>query len=121
MVSPTLSSLVTQYVGNNAAIYTWTGLASSSSGDKIQGPGWTDRSIQFTGIFGAAGTAVLQGSNDGITWFTLHDAFGNALSFTSNGFAEVTEIALYMRPTITGGDGTTSISAILVCCNHNPN
>lgn len=120
MVSPTLASLVTQYVGNNAAIYTWTALASASSGDKIQGPGWTDRSIQFTGTFGGA-TCILQGSGDGLNWFTLHDAFGNALSFTSAAYASVTEIANFMRPTITGGDGTTNITAILTCCNHSPN
>jgi hypothetical protein len=118
MVSPTLSSLVTQFVGNNAAIYTWTGLASASSGDKIQGPGWTDRSIQFTGTFGGA-TLILQGSNDGVNWFTLHDPFSNLLSFTSAALAEVTEVTNYMRPTISGGDGTTSIIAVLVCCNHN--
>jgi hypothetical protein len=121
VVSPTLQSLVTTFLGNNAAIYTWSGLVSNSSGSSISGPGWTDRSIQFTGTFGAGGTCVLQGSNDGVNWFTLHDPFSNALSFTAAALAAVTEICFFIRPTITGGDGTTNITAVLLCCNHNPN
>lgn len=119
MVAPTLTSLSEQSLGNNAAIYTWAGLPSALAGAAVSGPGWTDRSIQFTGTFGGA-AAVLEGSNDGTTYFTLHDPFNNALSFTSANFAEVTEIALFMRPRIANGDGTTAITAVLVCCNHQP-
>lgn len=121
MANPVLSSLVPTVWDNNAAIYTWTALPSAAPGPSIQGPGWTDRSVQVTGTFGAGGTVTLQGSNDGINWFTLHDPFSNLLSFTSAGLAEVTEIALFMRPNVSGGDGTTNIAVVLVCCNHSRN
>jgi len=71
MVAPTQTSLVVTYLDNNVALYTWTALASASSGDPISGPGWTDRSVQVVGLFDAA-TMVLQGSNDKVNWFTLH-------------------------------------------------
>jgi len=121
MANPSLSSLVPQFWGNNAAIYTWTALPASLAGPSVSGPGWTDRSVQVTGTFGVGATVTLQGSNDGTNWFTLHDPFANLLSFTAAGFAEVTEIALFMRPNVAGGDGTTSINVVLVCCNHQNN
>ena len=120
MVAPTLSSLTDHVWDNNVAIYTWTALASASSGAAISGPGWTDRSIQFTGTFGGA-QAVLEGSNDGVTYFTLHDPFANPLTFASAALAAVTEITLFIRPRIASGDGTTNITAVLVCGSHNPN
>lgn len=123
MANPVLSSLVPTVWQNNVAIYTWTALGQNTPGPAINGPGWTDRSFQATGTFGAGGQAICQGSNDGINWFTLHDPFSNPITFggPSGGLAEVTEICLFMRPSISGGDGSTNITVVMVCCNHNPN
>lgn len=119
MPVPALASLVPQVWDNNVALYTWT-LAQNSAGPPIQGPGWTDRSIQFTGNFSGC-TCTLQGSNDGINYFTLHDPFGNLLSFTNAGLAAVTEICWWIQPVVQSGSISTAISAALVCGSHNRN
>lgn len=94
----------------------WTGLANGDDGAPLEGPGYADRSFQISGTFGTGGTVVIEGSNDeGVTWATLHDPFGNPLSFTSADLAAVTEATGLIRPRVTAGDGTTNIkiSALL--------
>lgn len=74
---------------------------------------YADRSIQFEGTFGAAGTVVFEGSNDGANFHTLHDHTGVALSFTTASIAGVSEVCRYVRARCTGGDGTTALVATL--------
>lgn len=91
---------------------TWAALAADETGDAAAlVAAYADRSIQVTGTFGGA-TVELQGSNDGTTYFTLKDPFGNDLSFTAAGLKQVLEVTLFTRPKITGGAGTT-IKAVL--------
>lgn len=120
MANPTFTSLVTQVWDNNAATYTWTALAQNSAGLSIQGPGWTDRGVQIIGTFGGA-TVTWQISNDGLNWSTAHDPFSNPMSFTGAAYAAVTEISLFSRPNVSGGDSTTSITVIATVCNHSRN
>jgi len=61
-------------------------------------------SVQVRGTFGGA-TVVLQGSNDGVTYSTLKDLQGNALSFTAAGYAEFSSAAEFLKPSISGGTG----------------
>jgi len=103
----------------------WTAMANGDSGVSPAGapglgwvslPAYSDRTIQFTGTFGAGGTVILEGSNDGgTTWATLTDPLGNALSFTSAGMKQITELPELVRPRVTAGDGTTSLNAYLFC------
>lgn len=72
--------------------------------------GFSDRSIVVTGTFGAGGTVVWEGSNDGTNYVTLTDPQGNALSITSAGIKAVTEAVIFARPRVTAGDGTTSLT-----------
>lgn len=111
----TKSSLVPQVLGNNVAIYTWT-LTGSDSGQPIQGPGYTDRSFQLTGVFG--GTVVIEGSNDGVNYVTLTDPFDNPLSFAAAALKQLLQICLWLRPR---ASGVNSVVVTAVCCNHNPN
>lgn len=66
--------------------------------------------FQATGTWGVAGTLVIEGSNDGVTYFTLSDQANVALSLTANSLKTVRDTPLWIRPRITGGDGTTSIT-----------
>lgn len=119
VILPVLTSLVPQKLGNNVAIYTWTGLATGDTGGPLNGPGFTDASYQVGGAFGGA-TVVIEGSNDGITYFTLVDPFNVALSFTVAALAQVLPICLWIRPRVTGG-AAAAINVIAVHCNHSPN
>lgn len=93
---------------------TWSGLANSDDGNKIEFPVYVDRSIQVVGTFGAGGTVALQGSNDGVTWATLNDPQGNPLAIDTSKIESIQELARYMRPLVTAGDGTTSLTVYLI-------
>lgn len=81
---------------------------------------WADRSIQFNGTFGAGGTIKLQGSNDGTNWFELTDPQGNAISKQAAGIEACVEITQFVRPFVSAGDGTTSLTATLVMRRAQP-
>lgn len=102
--------------GNNTTILTsWTALTTTNvDGAPFTLAGYKDRSVQVVGTFGVGGTCVIQGSNDGTTYATLTDPQGNALSFSSAGLEAVSELVLYLRPYITGGDGTTDLDVFLI-------
>ena len=72
--------------------------------------GFSDRSVQVTGTFGAAGNLAWEGSNDGVNYYVLSNPQGTALNVTSAGVQQVTEAVLYARPHVTAGDGTTSLT-----------
>ena len=93
----------------------WPAMAVGDVGDPISLVDFQDRSVQITGTFGAGGSAVVEGSNDdGATWATLSDAQGVALIFSISGLRQITEISHLIRPRVAGGDGTTSLNAILL-------
>lgn len=96
-----------------SSVFTWTPLANGDDGAPLEYGSFADRSIQFAGTFGAGGTVVLEGSNDGVNYVVLTDPQGNAITKTSASIEAVTEATRYVRPRVTGGDGTTAISAHL--------
>lgn len=99
-------------------VCTWTPLTSSNAvGDALEMTAWSDRSVQFSGTWDSA-TLVLQGSNDGTTWFTLTDPQGNAISKTADGLEAISEITRYIRPSGSGGGGSSSVSCIVVVSGY---
>lgn len=100
---------------DDARVFSWTPLTTTNAdGAPVEMPSWADRSIHFKGTFGAGGTIVWEGSNDGVTWVTLADPQGNAISKTAESIEAILEITRYMRPRVTAGDGTTSLTALLL-------
>lgn len=93
----------------------WAACANGDSGDPVSLIQFSDRSVQVSGTLGAGGTMVIEGSNDGTTYYTLNDTFGNPLSITALGLKGIAEIVAYIRPRVTAGDGTTSLVATLIC------
>lgn len=107
-----------QSFGNNAILYTWTPLHNGDQTSNIPGPGWADRSLQITGTFGTGGQVTIEGSNDGINFFTLNDPFGVPLVVTAASIKQITEVTLFARARVTAGDGTTAITIIACLVNH---
>jgi len=107
---------------DDAHVLSWTPLTTTNAdGGAIEMPGSADRTIQFLGTFGAGGTIILQGSNvlapvagTDTDWFTLTDPQGNAISKTAAGGEAVLELTRWVRPKVTAGDGTTSLTALLL-------
>lgn len=95
--------------------YLWETLVNSGGNDvgaAIEVPDHADASVQFSGTFDSA-TAVLQGSNDNVTFFTVNDPLGNAISMTANGFFQIGDVARYYRPSTSGGGASQDIDCHL--------
>lgn len=88
---------------------TWAAVPNGNQGDAHGGP-YLTASFSVTGTFGAAGSVVMQGSNDGINWFALSPAaLTSAGLFTALGAAEHPK---FIRPAVTAGDGTTALTVV---------
>lgn len=95
-------------------IVSWSlanGDVGQAYGDAV---GQADRSVQINGTFGVGGSVNVEGSNDNVNWFILHDLQGNNLTYTAAGLKQVQEIALWVRPNCTAGDGTTNLTVTLL-------
>lgn len=93
----------------------WTGLLNTDDGQAFQAFSFRDQSIQFSGTFGVGGSISLEGSNNGTTWFVLTDLQGSAITKTSASLEGVAEAVKFVRPRVTAGDGSTSLTATMYC------
>lgn len=99
---------------NAIAVYTWSPLVNSGDvGQEVNGAGFTDRSFQIEG----GGTVVIEGSNDGVSYYTLHDPFNQLISITVAQIVQVTEITTWVRPRVVVGAGL-SVKVVGVFCSH---
>lgn len=95
-------------------VYTFSNLANGDTGEPIEMPSCADRSIQVVGTFGSGGNLRIEGSNDGTNYAVLTDPQGNNLNITSAKIEQAMEVVRYMRPNVTAGDGTTSLTVIIL-------
>ena len=83
--------------------------------DALQGcPNFADKTVHVKGNFSGPATIVIEGSNDGVTWVTLTDPAGAALSFTSEDLKVVLENPQEIRPRVPAGDGSTDLDVFIV-------
>lgn len=96
--------------GSNCVAHAWA-MAASDTYAPIEIPGYADKSVQLSGTFNGS-TIVIEGTNqDGadptiLTYATLTDTQGNAVSFTAAGIKQITEICRWIRPRVTVGTPT---------------
>lgn len=100
--------------GNHrSTVVVWAGMAANDVGQPTSNCQYTDKSVQVSGTFGGA-ALLLEGSNNGTDWAVLTDPQGNPLTFTAAKIEMVTEATLYVRPRVSGGDGTTALTVDLL-------
>ncbi len=97
-------------------IVVWEGLLQSSAdvGTEVALAHWGRVCVQVVGTFSTGGEVTLQGSNDGTTWGALHDPQGTDLAIQNSEPLEVRENPRYIRPSVTGGDGSTDLDVYLL-------
>lgn len=95
-------------------IVKWTGMQNGDDGDPLRFSQYADKSVQVVGTFGVGGSLRVEGSIDGTNYAALTDPQGNALDITSAKIEAVTELVQFVRPRITGGDGTTLLDITLI-------
>lgn len=108
-----------QVDGNvNLSRVVWTGLLNGDTGAPVEMGDWADRTVQITGTFGVGGSVNLEGSCDKTTetptYFILTDPQGTAITKTAAAGEVFEESPLLIRPNVTAGDGTTSLTVKLV-------
>jgi hypothetical protein len=70
-----------------------------------------------SGSFRGGAAVLIEGSNDltsPTTWTTITDPQANALSKTSAAIEQILETPMWIRPRISGGDGSTAIRIAIV-------
>ena len=93
---------------------TWTGLTETNAdGAPFDSAHLSDKSIHIKGTFGAGGTCLCEGSNDGATYVTLTDPQGNAISKTAEAIEQILENVVFTRPRVSAGTGV-SLTVIMV-------
>lgn len=96
---------------------TWSGLLNGDVGSSESPARFDSLTVQVKGVLGVGGSINIEGSNDGgTTWHILNDSRGegNPLTLTTLDTRKVNERPQLIRPNVTAGDGTTSLTAILV-------
>lgn len=94
----------------------WTPLTTTNAdGQAWDSLDFADISVQVVGTFGVGGTLLIEGSNQATpaNWATLNDPQGNALSFTAAKMEQLLEMPRWIRPRVSAGDGTTSLTVEL--------
>ena len=92
----------------------WPTMALNDVGVPVNLARFSDKTVQVFGTFGVGGTVLLEGSIDGTNWAPLKNVFNGDISFTQASIATITEVPAYIRPRISGGDGTTSITILIL-------
>jgi len=108
-------------VGEGASI-TWGPLTFSGTdyGEMVSMQDFADRSVQVLGTLGVGGSVRIEGSNKdapvagtSADWAVLTDPQGNALDINALKIEAITEMVKWIRPRVTAGDGTTSLTVHL--------
>lgn len=97
-------------------VYTWAAMVNGDVGQALELPWFSDRTVQVYGTFGTGGKVTVQGSLDGNNWATLSDPLGNDLDISSaaQSIASILELTRYIRPAVLNGDGSTSLTAMIL-------
>jgi hypothetical protein len=78
--------------------------------------------VQVTGEWGTTGEITIQGSNDGVTWFTLTDSLqtdpldptADDLIFSDDGLKDILQHPLYIRPSKSGADAALDVAVVII-------
>lgn len=99
---------------DGTVLVTWQGLLNGDDGAPYEAPPLADRALQVSGVFGAGGTLVLEGTIDGVNWAVLNDPQGNTLSITTAKIEQIMELVVSVRPRVSAGDGTTTLTVSML-------
>jgi hypothetical protein len=98
----------------DGVVVTWGPMANGDIGvavdDQSNVSGHADRTVQAEGVFGAGGNVAITGSIDGVNYEVLNDPSSTPLNITSPKIRSILEAPRSIRPQVTAGDGTTSVT-----------
>ena len=90
-------------------MHTWTLTTADHTGEAMETPGTSDRTVTATGTWGGA-TFIMEGSNDNAVFLPLTDNGNTAISMTTNGIEVILQNPRYIRPRLSAvGAGATVV------------
>lgn len=99
---------------HTCVIATWPAMALGDDGQPIELANFADRSVQVIGEFGVGGSVRIEGSINGTDYAVLTDPQGNNLDITTAKIEAITELVRWIRPVVTAGDGSTSLTVTML-------
>lgn len=119
VIPATITTITTLY--GHVVSYVWPLVTNADTCAAVEMGANADRSVHAFGTFGSA-TVALQGSNEATldpalvtSYVAMHDPQGVAIGLTTAGIEEVAEISHWIKPVLTGGGGTQSVTVALLC------
>jgi hypothetical protein len=100
-----------------ARVDSWSGLtqATLDTGAAVSVADAVEIMVMLaSGTLGVGGTVVWEGSLDGTNWFALSSRIGTPAAISQTALLTpnmVQERPIFVRPRVTGGDGTTTLVA----------
>jgi hypothetical protein len=120
---------VTASSGDNSLIRVQWVLLNGDTGAPLPWAEWSDRTVQLyaqnyitaaASVLGAGPVLSMEGSNDYDpatnptgSWVILKDTANLPITVSALDLRQITEDCLWVRPHVTGGDGTTSAVVVL--------
>jgi hypothetical protein len=103
------------HVHNRVKVVKWSGLANGDTGAPLTMPFHTYKSVQVYGTFGVGGNCRIEGANEvnSPVWAPLVDLQGSVLDFPSAQIKQAGSHAWQIRPHVTAGDATTSLTVVI--------
>lgn len=105
---------VPESLHHTCVIATWHAVPNGETGEAVELANFADRSVQVTGVFGAGGNVRIEGSLNGVDYAPLTDPQGNILDINAGKIEAITELVRYIRPRVTAGDASTSLTVTLL-------
>ena len=106
----TITPLVTNPVRGITKVV-WSSLTDADTALAVRLPHMAKKSVQVDKTAGSP-TCIIEGSNDDTTFTTLNDPSLAALSFAADGLSEILENPEHIRPAISIGTGTVTVTII---------
>lgn len=90
-----------------------TALANGDNTAAVPTLGFDEAVIVVTGTFGAGGSILVEGSIDGVVWFTPPGLVGSPI--TAAGAIGLPNLfSRFIRARVTAGDGSTALTAVFL-------
>jgi hypothetical protein len=105
------------YESVNCKIIKWTGLTTTNNDGApyILAGKYADKNAQVLGTFGVGGSVAVEGTNQitSADWVALNDPAQAVIAITAAKVKQILENTLQIRPHVTAGDGTTSLTCLI--------
>lgn len=106
-----------EWISRSVHVTTWPDALQSGTFSAQSVANLPDKTVTVTGTFGTGGTVTILGSNDDTstgTFIGLTDPQGNTISFTADGVETIMENTRWIKPQITSGTSSTSVTVKIV-------